>query len=516
MQPSATRTEDPSLSLLHRRTHSIRPLRLVVIVLALAGWTVPLDGAPPGVDARHTELSGADPAAGSEVSGAVAELRLRFTTAVQLPLSRVTVEDGTGVQRTGGLDLVEDSGGRELRLVLGEPLPPGVHRVVWQTAGPDGHVIRGEYLFTVLGSQTATAGDTPAPDTLPRDTAEVGAVQSPAGLPGDTGTAAGPSTPTPGTSVAAESSSGGGAAGLTFRWLQYLGTVLLLGGVGFRLGVVPGLLKESTLAPAAAAIVSRLATLTLAGAVVLAMSMPGRLWAQATSTWGAEVAVADLAALLFQTPWGWGWMIQGAAVLLAVIGVRLAAPGGARAGGWGLAAVGAAAAAFVPAFSGHAWGIEPRALGVVLSAGHVLGAGVWMGGLGCLLLAGIPGMKVVKGEGGTLPGLSALVNGFSRIALPAVLLLVVTGVGQNFFHLGNPGNLLVTGWGRALLVKFGLLAGAMALGLYNWRVVRPALQESPRAGLLRIPATLEFLLGLAVLVATGLLVVQSLPGSGSP
>lgn len=501
--------EDRSVPPLHPRPHPTRALSLLASVLALAGWTGAAEGSNPGLDARHTELSSAVPAAASEVAGSVPELRLRFTTAVQLPLSRVTVVDAAGVQRSGSLDLVDDSGGQELRLLLADPLPAGVHRVTWQTAGPDGHVIRGEYSFTVLGGQEPPAGAALAgvPDTMPTPVADTGAPDTteapPAAATGDTGAGGGMTVP----------ATGGGVPGLLFRWLQYLGTVLVLGGVAFRLGVVPRLLKESTLVSTAADIVGRLATLTLGGAILLAVSMPGRLWTQATSTWGSEVAVSDLATLIFRTPWGWGWMIQAAALLVVIVGIRVAAPAGGRAGGWGIAAVGALAAAFVPAFSGHAWGIEPRALGVLLSAGHVLGAGVWLGGLGCLLLAGIPGMKAVKGEGGTLPGLSALVNGFSRIALPAVVLLVVTGVGQNFFHLGNPGNLLVTGWGRSLLVKLGLLAAAMALGLYNWRVVRPALQESPRAGLLRIPATVEFLLGLAVLLATGLLVVQVLPGA---
>ncbi len=489
---------------------------------------------PPSV---HTELSRATPAAGSEVPGPVTEIRLLYTTAVQLPLSRVSVEGPDGVERLGALDLVDDSEGRELRLSLPGPLPTGVQRVLWQTAGPDGHVIRGEFLFTVLataagpaptaapgaGAQAAdTLADTVPPGTADTAGAEAGAVGAP--LPADTvpaGPGEAPVGPGPGgvedrlAGAASEAvAEAGGAAGLTFRWLQYLGTLLLVGSVAFRMGVVPRLMKESTLAPAAAAVTARLATLALTGGIVLAISMPGRLWVQAVATWGGEVAVGELATLVFRTPWGWGWLIQGAAVVVALFGVRLAAPAGGRAGGWTVVALGALAAALVPSLSGHAWGIEPRFLGVLLSTGHVAGVGIWIGGLACLLLAGIPGMKAVKGEGGTLPGLGSLVNGFSRIALPAVALVLVTGVGQNAFHLGNPGNFLVTGWGRMLLVKLGLVAAAMALGLYNWRVVRPALKESPRAGLLRIPATVEFLLGLAVLVATALLVVRSIPGGG--
>lgn len=464
-------------------------------LLLLLGWLVLAGGASPGSapsPVLHTELQSSIPARDAVVEEPVAELRLRFTTEVQLPLSRITVGGPGGAVFPGTLGMVEDSGRRELRFVLEEPLPPGPIRVSWQTAGPDGHVIRGEYGFTV-------AGPSPGPEVP------------------DTGKATPPPQEPP-PSPDAEPAFGDGSVGLAVRWLQYLGTLLILGAVAFRLGVLPGLGKESALAPAVSGMSARLPGFALTGAVLLALSMPGRLWVQSVNTWGAEaLAAGNLATLIFRTPWGWGWMIQGGALILVVLGLRLTAPAGGRAAGWSVAGIGALAAALVPAFSGHAWGISPRGLGVALSAGHILGAGVWLGGLAAMLLVGLPALKAVKGEDGTLPGLPALVNGFSRLALPAVLLVVLTGAGQNFIHLGgNPGHLVTTPWGRALLVKLGLVAGAFALGLYNWRVVRPALQGSPRPGLLRIPATVELLLGLAVLAATAVLVVQSLPASGGP
>lgn len=175
-----------------------------------------------------------------------------------------------------------------------------------------------------------------------------------------------------------------------------------------------------------------------------------------------------------------------------------------------LAALGMCA---VPALSGHAWGAEDvRAVAVASHGVHVLAAGVWMGSLGALLFAGLPAFRAMGGRE-ALPGLlPGLVNAFSRIALVAVGLLVASGVLNAWIHLDRLGQLVSTDYGQSLLLKVGAALAAMALGFYNWRVVRPSLESDPRAGLLRIPATVEFLIGLGVLALTALLVARGLPG----
>lgn len=483
---------------------ALRPGFLLLLLLAAPApavsgeaWTAPGGGVsaaprtPPAGEedpVRHTELEVATPADGSVVGSPVDRVLLRFTTAVQLPLSRVVLTSDDGRPLSGNLDLVDASEGRELRLALAGPLEPGRYRVEWQTAGPDSHVIRGEFAFQVAGA--GLQGEQPA------DTAPVASTQE------DT-LAVAPEPAAP---------SGSGSTGHVIRWLQYLGIILVTGAAAFRFFVVPFVLRQSALASAGAVMTKRLAALAWTGVALLALSLPARLWSQSLALWGGEsLAAGNLGALVFRTPWGWGWLVQIAALILVVVGLRLAAPGGARKRGWGVVAVAAVLLAFVPSLSGHVWGIEPQGVGVLLSGAHVLAAGTWMGGLAALLVAGLPGIRTVKTVEGDRPGLVTVVEAFSRMALLAVLVLVAAGVGQNLFLLGSPGNLISTGWGRTLLVKLGLLAGAGALGLYNWRVVRPALRETPRPGLLRIPATVELLLGLAILAATAVLVTRPLP-----
>lgn len=494
----------PSVRAGHPVTLLLRGVMIALLFVVASGATS-TGGEGPGEGGRlllHTELEAATPGDGAVVEGTLEQVLLRFTTPVQLPLSRVVVADGEGRPVAGSLDLVDASGGTELRFAPGAPLDRGRYRVEWQTAGPDSHIIRGELMFRVTGVEAGVEG-----------------VEGVAGGPGvglleqaaDTVNAA----PLEDSLELAEESGSSGSSGSTghaIRWLQYVGMILVMGAVAFRLFVVPFVLRQSALAQAGAAMMARLSALSWVGVGFLALSLPARLWSQSLGLWGGEsLEAANLVTLVFRTSWGWGWLLQIAAILLVAVGLRMAAPAGSLKRGWGVVAVAALLLAFIPAFSGHAWGIEPRVVGVLLSGAHVLAAGAWMGGLAALLLAGLPGIRTVPAVEGHRPGLVTVVDAFSRMALAAVLVLVAAGVGQNIFHLGSPGNLVSTGWGRTMLVKLGLLAGAGALGLYNWRVVRPALRETPRAGLLRIPATVEFLLGLAILAATAVLVSRPLP-----
>jgi len=452
----------------------------------------------PG-EIRHTELRTAEPAPGSNVEGEVRELRLSFTTAVQLRLSRVTVAGTMGEMPTGDLDLVDDSQGRDIRVPLPAALPPGGYRVTWQTAGPDSHIIRGDYTFSVA---SPAAGATFPQEPEPADTLLEEEAAPPEGaLPPPPAAA----QPLPGE---------GTTAGVVIRWLFYLGIVLTVGATAFRLLALPALHRDRALGPLVVSASDRLRLLGWVGALLALAALPGRLWVQVAAG-GGGAGVGGVANLVFGTPWGYGWLLHLGGLALAMAGLLLTAPRGERTGGWVVVGVGGALLALVPSLSGHAATIEPRSLGLSLNFLHVIGASVWMGGLGALLMAGIPALKSgERDEGGGVPGLGALVNGYSRMALPAVVVILLSGSAQNFFLLGSPGNLVTTEWGRALLVKLGILTAAVALGLYNWRVVRPALKESPRPGLVRIPATVEFLLGLGVLLATAILVMKAVPGNG--
>jgi putative copper export protein len=122
-----------------------------------------------------------------------------------------------------------------------------------------------------------------------------------------------------------------------------------------------------------------------------------------------------------------------------------------------------------------------------------------------------PAPEELGDEPTVLPALARLVNAFSRLALLSVALVLLTGAINAWMNVGSFGNLLGSAYGRTLLLKLTVVAGALTLGFYNWRKVRPALAERPDPGALRIPATVEAALGIGVLLVTAFLVSTPTP-----
>jgi copper transport protein len=190
--------------------------------------------------------------------------------------------------------------------------------------------------------------------------------------------------------------------------------------------------------------------------------------------------------------------------------VELLALGGALAG--------AAAILLVPGLVGHAGQTSPRAPALALDWVHLAAGSVWLGGLaGLLVLWG------TARRGRRLRALATVVPRFSRVALGAVLAIVATGTAQTVEHLPTLGALWETSYGRAIVVKIGLLAAALVLGAVNLLVTTPRLagagaRDDPAAGgrgatLLRRTVSGEVALVTATVFAAG--VLTSLPPPSS-
>ena len=239
----------------------------------------------------------------------------------------------------------------------------------------------------------------------------------------------------------------------------------------------------------------------------------------------------DLSLLLTGTPWGTSWtaaLIGGSLVLL---GLALAERW--RRGGWILATLGTLALAAFPARTGHANGVESlRALTLAADALHVLAAGLWLGGLGVLLLllsklrrSAAPagdfgestpsvGKPASSAGGPAVDAIPGLVDSFSHVARLGVGILVVTGVYASWRHLPSVTALFDTAYGRTLILKLGLVAVALTLGWWNWKRVTPRLATpSGKAALARF-ATFEFVVAQVILVVTAMLVRMSPTGMG--
>ena len=172
----------------------------------------------------------------------------------------------------------------------------------------------------------------------------------------------------------------------------------------------------------------------------------------------------------------------------------------------------AAAALVVPGVAGHAAQTSPRGLTMLFDWLHLASGSVWLGGLvGVLVLwFSLPVRERV-------PGLSVLIPRFSNVALGSVVVLAATGVGEAIDHMPAVNALWETGYGRAILVKTGLLGGALLLASGNLLRSRPRLIASggdsragePAARLLRRLVSGEVAIVGAVVFAAA--VLSSLP-----
>lgn len=448
----------------------------------------------------HTELKESDPAADTVLAASPGAVTLTYTTDVQLALSTVTVRaagSGGAVAPAGDLAYLADDRHDVLVLPLGEPLGPGGYTVAWATAGPDGHRISGDFGFRVEARAADEPGEPPGAGT---------AGAAPATPAGDGAT---PSSATDRSGDDARSGDGAGAIGTGMGFLFYLGIVGVLGGVAFRRLVLGRFARDG--APREWLDPASIATWTFffIPAGFLLGTVFVRLWDRAATFFPDDVT-GNLFTVVTGTPWAAGWWLHVAGTVLVTGGLFLINRDGVRPAAWKVIGLGALLLPFVPVLSGHGWSDSPRAVSAVATYLHVVAAGGWMGALGCLLwvnarIGNDPASRA--DESPDTPGLAEMVAAFSRVAQFAVAVLLFTGGLKIWTHIDTASQLWTTPWGRSLLVKAGIVAGVMALGLYNWRVVRPRLERG--AGGTR-PAFIELLLGVAAVAVTSFLVTQPL------
>ena len=418
------------------------PRRTWILVFGLcATWLV--TSAPAA--GAHASLRSSDPADGAIVEVAPSALVLTFTEPPDPALTVVHILDSSGKQVETGPPQPVPGRRFEIREALGT-LPDGVYTVTWRTVSEtDGHVTAGGFSFGV--------GVSPA-----------GARPPPGGGTGET------PSPSP-LSVAG-------------KWSLYAGLSLLLaagttGIVAFG-GVLPRrrpiLLAASALAAGGvvAMIVAERSAVGVPLGSLLSSSTGHRLeWL------AAAVAAASLAGIVASSR-----------------SERLPAI---------LAASAAALAMLVRAIGGHASG---RGLGwwnVGLQWVHVLGVGVWIGGLAWLFL--VVSADVARERG-------AQVRRFSLIAGIGLTAVAATGVLRAVDELGGWGKVLDaldSGYGTVLAIKVGVAILLIALGALNHYVNVPRYAAAGRAALRRTVGG-ELVLATGIFALTG--VLTGLPPAG--
>jgi copper transport protein len=129
-----------------------------------------------------------------------------------------------------------------------------------------------------------------------------------------------------------------------------------------------------------------------------------------------------------------------------------------------------------------------------------MAASLWMGGLLGFPILLLGPLRAMPTEA-RMKLLSRTVRRFSKVAMIAVMALIVTGLYAVLLHVPSLSALVGTPYGRALIIKLGILVFLLAFGAQNLR-----LQGREPFGLL---VSLELVFAIAIFVATGLL--TSLP-----
>jgi copper transport protein len=432
---------------------------------------------PAATASAHAYLIRTAPVASGVLDSAPSQVALTFDEAVEPRLAIISVTDAAGRQLAAGPVRRSPADPDTLSVPLRPHLAEGWYLVYWRAISIDGHPVQGAFTYAV--------GPNPGPA---------------------------PQFPVPHLSATAVT-----PALLITRWLVFGLVMSAIGLLALRLLIARPLARErpeASLRP-----ITRAFALT---AVLALLAIPVYLdFAIANDSLRSVFDLGALVPLYGVTAFGRGYLDLELCFALfcaaAMVALWLDRPERPRrsvaelAGGVG-AALAAAASLLVPSAVGHAGQTSPRGVSLLLDWVHLASGSVWLGGLVGLLVLwfALPARDRAA-------SLAVVVPRFSTVALVSVIVLLLTGTGATIIHMPALNALWQTGYGRAILVKAGLLLAAIGLGAVNLLRSTPRLRASrqrpelgePASRLLRRTAGGEVLLvGGAVFVAA---LLSSLP-----
>ena len=417
----------------------------------------------------HAQLESTSPERGALVAKEPGAISFTFDEPVSGTDGAVRVFDAKGDRVDDGAAYHPGGAGKTFAVHLKSGLPKGTYTATYRVVSADTHIVTGGFVFSV-GARGATAGSTVGQLLAGQKTGRV-------------------------TSWAFDLTRGAqygaigiGAGLLAFLLLVWLPALRRLGG------------GTEEWEDAAAAFVARLRIGLLAAAAVGLISALLGLGLQSAESAGVPLwkitgsVISDVLGTRFGTIWAAGavaWLLVGGAALVVLAprsrrapvlhSASLGADGALLAPSAGAARllpllVPAAALVLLPALAGHASIQHPVWLFLPANLIHVSAMCLWLGGLTALLACVPAATRRLEGADRTRLLAGGLAR-FSPIALGCVLALVATGVTQALIQINAFDELWNTPYGRAVLVKIGLILCLIGLGASNRQRTVPRLRQ---------------------------------------
>ncbi|HZA40753.1 MAG TPA: copper resistance protein CopC, partial [Actinomycetota bacterium] len=350
----------------------------------------------------HAQYKDSNPTNGERLDEGPEAVTITWTEPPELSFTKVSVLDSSGqAYQAGGPEVLPDDH-FTVRVPV-DDMPDGAYTVTWRTVSKaDGHSSSGAFSFGLGVEPDAVAASSGVRATIATPSAS--------------------------------------ALEIIGRWGLLLGLVAVVGA-----GAVGALVNSGSAA---------VARLAIAGALVAAAG--GIVFAEAQRR-AAETGFSRL----FETEIGRSLQYRGVLIAFCIAVAVSAYRNAGRLRVWLLwaAAIAAAATMLVHVEAGHASAITSWTWVAVGSQWvHFMAAGIWIGGLGALLLA-------IRGLEGDIRGRG--VRRFSAMAGIMLAAVVVTGVVRSITEIDSWSELFSSGYGRAILIKVTLLGGLVGLGAVN-------------------------------------------------
>jgi copper transport protein len=432
--------------------------------------------APSTLEA-HAKLVRSNPENGARLDNAPRQITLQFSEKPEVALSALRLIGPVG--DTILLSSLRNGADNVYALIADVPpgLLPGNYRVLWKTAGSDGHPSQGTIGFFVSFPKRGQASVQPAPPESMKD--DFGS-QTPA--------------------VA------GALGSIISRWLSFAACFVLIGVMTFRFVVL------RRVSSAGNDLFSQIASTNSATLGIVA-SVAGLLAAMLKLIReSSDMPDASISSLMLDSVWGWSLSLQVAGVIIAGVALYLVhRPGESHDKFWNMALAGTLIAAASPGLSAHAGASRLALIAVPTDMIHLIVGGMWLGTLTVIVIVGIS--AAFKTPDAVRPGarVAEMVNVFSPLALTCGGAVVLTGIGSSVIEVPTIASLWTTPYGVVLLLKLFFVGLLFAAGAWNWKRMKPRLTGDNAIDPLRSTASLELMLAVAVLAVTAILVALEVP-----